>query len=85
MLTNVAAACYFRRAGRFRPIRHGLLPIGGAALMAALLVGQVIDQTVSPYTWLPWIVVGWVVLVGGAAAWVAASRPHRVGLVAAAG
>ncbi len=85
VLTNVAAACYFRRAGRFRPIRHGLLPIGGAVLMAALLVGQVIDQTVSPYTWLPWIVVGWVLLVGGAAAWVAVSRPHRAALAAAAG
>ena len=39
VLTNLAAARYFARVGRFHPVRHGVLPIGGAALMVALLVG----------------------------------------------
>jgi len=83
VLTNLAAARYFLRAGRFRLIRHGLLPVGGAALMAALLVGQVLEQTVSPYTWFPWIVVAWVVLSGAAAIWLVSSRPRQVVLAAA--
>src|SRR3954453_20041180 len=36
VLVNLAAARYFLVAGRFRLIRHGVLPIGGAALMVAL-------------------------------------------------
>ena len=64
VLTNLAAARYFAGTGRFRAIRHGVLPLGGAALMVALLVGQIVEQTVEPYTWLPWVIVVWVVLVG---------------------
>ena len=59
-LTNLAAARYFARAGRFQVVRHGLLPLGGAALMVALLVGQIVEQTRAPYTWLPWVIVAWV-------------------------
>jgi hypothetical protein len=53
--------------------------------MAALLIGQVLEQTVSPYTWFPWIVVAWVVLVGATAVWLASARPHRLVLATAAG
>ena len=67
MLTNLAAARYFAGTGRFHLIRHGVLPLGGAALMVALLVGQIVEQTVKPYTWFPWVIVIWVVLDGGAA------------------
>ena len=47
-------------------IRHGILPIGGAALMVALLVGQIVEQTVRPYTWFPWVIVIWVALAAPA-------------------
>ena len=86
-LTNLAAARYFARLGRFRLVRHGLLPIAGAGLMVALLVGQIVEQTAAPYTWLPWAIVAWVGAVGLGTLWLARTRPHqlrRAGAVLAA-
>jgi amino acid transporter len=83
VLTNLAAARYFAGSGRFNPIRHGLLPLGGAALMVALLVGQIIEQTSAPYTWFPWVIVVWVALVGAGALWLAATRPRQLELAGA--
>jgi amino acid transporter len=80
VLSNLAAVRHFRSVGRFRPVRHGVLPLGGAALMVALLVGQIIEQTGAPYTWLPWVIVGWVLLVGAGVGWLAVARPHRLRL-----
>jgi amino acid transporter len=74
-LTNLAAARYFKRAGKFRRMRHGLVPLLGAALMVAVLVGQIIEQTGAPYTWLPWTIVIWVGLVAAGAMWLAWRRP----------
>ena len=31
--------------------------------MVALLIGQIVEQTVRPYTWFPWVIVIWVALV----------------------
>jgi amino acid transporter len=78
-LTNLAAARYFARQGRFHAIRHGLLPIGGASLMVALLVGQIVEQTAAPYTWLPWAIVAWVLTAAAGALWLARSRPRELG------
>jgi amino acid transporter len=80
-LTNLAAARYFTRIGQFKAIRHGLLPIGGASLMVALLVGQIVEQTASPYTWLPWVIVAWVGAVACAALWLIRVRPRVAMLV----
>jgi amino acid transporter len=77
-LTNLAAARYFARAGRFRPIRHGLLPAAGAAVTVALLVGQVVEQTTAPYTWLPWVIVIWLAVIAAAATWLARRRPDAL-------
>jgi len=77
-LTNLAAARYFARAGRFKLVRHGLLPLGGTALMLALLVGQIVEQTAAPYTWLPWAIVVWVAGVAVGALWLARRRPHQL-------
>jgi amino acid transporter len=87
-LTNLAAARYFSRVGRFSALRHGLLPVAGTGLMLALLVGQIVEQTATPYTWLPWVIVGWVAAVGVGALWLAHARPQhlrRAGAVLAAG
>jgi amino acid transporter len=78
VLTNVAAATYFLRSGRFNLVRHGILPIGGAALMVALLFGQIVEQTDKPYTWFPWVIVVWVVLMGAGAAWLSKARPREL-------
>ena len=77
-LTNLAAIRYFRRIGEFRLLRHGVLPAIGALLMVGLLVGQIIEQTTAPYTWLPWVIVGWVALVAAAAFWLEHKRPEVV-------
>jgi hypothetical protein len=77
-LTNLAAARYFARAGRFKLVRHGLLPLVGAGLMVALLVGQIVEQTAAPYTWLPWAIVAWVTAVGVGAVWLARTRPSEL-------
>jgi amino acid transporter len=78
VLTNLAAARYFAGSGRFNLLRHGILPIGGAALMVALLIGQIAEQTVRPYTWFPWVIVIWVVLAAAGALWLGANRPREL-------
>ena len=77
-LTNLAAARYFSQTGRFRAVRHGLLPLAGVGLMVALLVGQIVEQTVAPYTWLPWAIVAWVAVVAIGAVWLGRTRPHQL-------
>lgn len=88
VLTNLAAARYFVTAGRFKLVRHGVLPLGGAALMVALLAGQIIEQTTKPYTWFPWVIVLWIALFAAGAMWLAAARPgelERAGALLASG
>jgi amino acid transporter len=88
VLTNLAAIAYFRRAGRLSLIRHAVLPLIGAALMVVLLVEQILQQTDAPYTWFPWVIVGWVALLGAIALWLGARRPdalQRAGAVLATG
>jgi len=87
-LTNLAAARYFQRVGRFRLVRHGLLPLVGTGLMVALLIGQIVEQTGVPYTWLPWAIVAWVAAAAVVALWLARRRPDqlsRAGALLAAG
>jgi amino acid transporter len=83
VLTNLAAARHFAGSGRFRLVRHGVLPIAGAAIMLALLIGQIVEQTASPYTWFPWVIVVWVALTGAGAVWLAAARPDTLDLAGA--
>ena len=83
VLTNLAAARYFATKGRFKLIRHGVLPLGGAALMIALLIGQILQQTVRPYTWFPWLIVIWIALMAAGAQWLARQRPEQLELAGA--
>jgi amino acid transporter len=88
VLTNLAAVAYFRRSDRLRPVRHIVLPLLGAALMVVLLVEQILQQTDPPYTWFPWVIVGWIALLGAIALWLGARRPEalqRAGAVLATG
>jgi hypothetical protein len=88
VLTNLAAARYFAASGRFNVIRHGVLPLGGASLMVTLLIGQILEQTVRPYTWFPWLIVIWIALAAAGAQWLASARPkqlERAGAVLATG
>jgi amino acid transporter len=83
VLTNLAAARYFVGSGRFNTVRHGVLPVAGASLMIALLVGQIIEQTAKPYTWFPWVIVIWTALAGAGALWLANARPRQFALAGA--
>jgi amino acid transporter len=88
VLVNLAAARYFLAAQRFHVVRHGVLPLGGAALMVALLAGQIIEQTARPYTWFPWVIAGWVLVLAAGGIWLGAARPReleRAGALLAAG
>jgi amino acid transporter len=78
VLTNLACMRFFRGRSDFNVVRHFLLPGLGAALMVALTVGQLLEQTTSPYTWLPWVIVGWVVAMFAVALWLGASRPRAL-------
>ena len=77
-LCNLAAIRYLRRTGEFRWFTHGFLPALGALLMIGLLIGQIIEQTDPPYTWFPWVIVVWVVLVGAVALWLGRQRPDAL-------
>jgi amino acid transporter len=88
VLTNLAAIAYFRRTDRLHAVRHVVLPLAGAALMVVLLVEQIVQQTDAPYTWFPWVIVGWVALLAVIALWLGARRPQalaRAGAVLATG
>jgi amino acid transporter len=88
VLTNVAAVGYFRRAGRASLVRHVALPLIGAVLMVVLLVEQILQQTDPPYTWFPWVIIGWIALLAAVAIWLGRRRPEelaRAGAVLATG
>jgi len=84
VLVNAAAIRFFQGRGDFSPIRHLVLPGLGALLMVGLTVGQIVEQEVAPYTWFPWVIVGWVVAVSVGAAWLGARRPEELRAAGAA-
>jgi amino acid transporter len=88
VLTNMAAIRWFQKKGTYSVLRHLILPLVGGGLMVALIVGQIVEQTDAPYTWFPWVIVGWVIVVGIGAFWLGRTRPEemqRAGEVLATG
>jgi amino acid transporter len=77
-LTNVAAIRYLWGTTEFRWLPHGVLPALGALLMIGLLTGQIVEQTTAPYTWFPWVIVAWVVVIAAVAFWLGRSKPDAV-------
>ncbi|HVD87166.1 MAG TPA: APC family permease [Solirubrobacterales bacterium] len=84
ILTNAAAIRFFRERDDFHPVRHLLLPGLGALLMVGLTVGQIVEQVEAPYTWFPWVILGWVALVSLGAAWLGVRRPQSLSAAGAA-
>jgi amino acid transporter len=76
VLANLAAIAYFRRQGTLRIVRQALLPALGILLISSLFVAQIALQTDAPYTWIPWLIVGWLAIVTAGAAWLHANRPE---------
>jgi amino acid transporter len=88
VLTNLAAVRYLWGTEGFNPLKHLILPLAGAGLMVALLIGQIIENSTQPFKSFPWVVVAWVVVVAAAAFWIGNRRPQtlaRAGSVLATG
>jgi amino acid transporter len=84
VLVNAAAIRFFKDRGDFHPVKHVVLPGLGALLMVGLTIGQIVEQEITPYTWFPWVIVGWVVVVSVAALWLGARRPEALNSAGAA-
>ncbi|MFF0268484.1 APC family permease [Kribbella sp. NPDC004536] len=83
VLTNVAVIRFFRARREFSVLRHGVLPVLAILLMVGLLAGQVDEQTTAPYTWFPWVIVGWVVVISAVAIWLGVNRPDKLAVAGA--
>ncbi len=83
VLTNVAAIRFFWKQPDFNVVRHALLPGLAVALMVALLFGQIDQQATTPYTWFPYVIIGWVVLLAAVSIWLGRTRPHLLGAAGA--
>jgi amino acid transporter len=87
-LANIAVIVYFRKRTDFNLLRHLVLPVLGGLLMIGLLIGQIIENPSPPYNWMPWALLGWLVVLVGGAIWLGRSRPQvlaRAGAVMATG
>ena len=78
VLTNLAAVRYLWGKPGFNPLKHLILPLLGAGLMVALLIGQIIENSTQPFKSFPWVVVAWVVVVGIASFVIGSRRPQAL-------
>lgn len=83
ILTNIASIRFLRRSGDFKFFYHVFLPALGALLMAGLLLGQIIENNTAPYKFFPWVIVAWVIGVGGIAYWLGKTRPTEMAIAGA--
>lgn len=78
VLTNLAAVRFLWKTDGFNWLKHVILPLTGAGLMAALLVGQIIENSAQPFKSFPYVVLAWVVVVAAIAVWIGKTRPHAL-------
>jgi amino acid transporter len=78
VLTNLAAINWFRAKGAFNPVKHALLPLLGGGLMVALLYGQIVNNPSPPFSWFPWVIVGWTAFVVAIALYLGATQPDQM-------
>lgn len=87
-LTSTATIRFFRKRDDFSLLRHVLLPVVGGGFMIALLIGQIIENSTPPYSWMPWAIVAWLVICGAGAVWLGRNRSaelRRAGSIMATG
>jgi amino acid transporter len=83
---SVAVIVSFRREYKadFNPLLHVFLPLLGIAAFAIPLVGTFYPRPAAPYSWLPFLAVGWLVLGILVALWLGRHRSealNRIGRV----
>jgi amino acid transporter len=68
----------------FNPIKHLVFPLGAIIVFGIPLVGAFYPRPESPYSWLPFVAIGWLVSGVVVAFWLAANRSEmlsRIGRV----
>jgi amino acid transporter len=88
VLVNWATIVYFRKRPDFNWFRHLVLPIIGGLIMAFLLVAQILANQTPPFSWMPWALVGWLVIIIVVAIVLGRTRPDalkRAGVIMATG
>jgi hypothetical protein len=68
----------------FNPIKHLVFPLGAIIVFGIPLVGAFYPRPESPYSWLPFVAIGWLLLGVVVAFWLAANRSEmlsRIGRV----
>jgi amino acid transporter len=88
VLVNFAVIVYFRKRPDFNVFRHIILPVIGGLAMIGLLVGQIYYNQSPPFSWMPWAVLGWLILVIIVAVVLGRTRPGaltRAGSIMATG
>jgi amino acid transporter len=78
VLANWAVIVYFRKRSDFNVFRHMILPVIGGLLMLALLVGQIFENQVAPFNWIPIAILVWLVIVIIAAVVLGRTRPQAL-------
>jgi amino acid transporter len=79
-LVNVACFWYFYRKseGRFKVVRHAVVPALATAAVAAVFIGNVYPVPAAPYNTPPWITLVWIVIGLGVFAVLAKRQPAVV-------
>jgi amino acid transporter len=88
VLVNWATIVYFRKRPDFNWFRHLVLPIIGGLIMLFLLVAQILANQTLPFSWMPWALVGWLVIIIVVAIVLGRTRPDalkRAGSIMATG
>src|SRR4051794_38665383 len=68
----------------FNPIKHLIFPIGAILIFAIPLVGTFYPRPPAPFSWLPFVAIGWLLLGVIVAFWLAKNRSEmlsRIGRV----
>ncbi|MBS1888583.1 MAG: APC family permease [Actinobacteria bacterium] len=70
--------------GEFNPIKHLLFPLLAIVIFGIPLVGTFYPRPVPPYSWLPFVALGWLIIGVIVTAWLARNRSEvlaRIGKV----
>ncbi|MGH7610551.1 MAG: APC family permease [Candidatus Dormibacteria bacterium] len=80
----VGGSVYFKRISqRYNPLVHGLIPIIGIVVFGLAVYGSIYSGAVppAPYTYVPYVNLGWLVVGIGLVAYLSAKSPERVGQI----
>jgi amino acid transporter len=70
-----------RYRDEFNPIKHLLFPVGAILIFGIPLVGTFYPRPEPPYSWLPFVAIGWLLLGVIVAFWLAANRSEMLGRI----